>query len=371
MNEIRETRSRKGVRLFSRLAEVFEAVQDYIGRTLKSLLVCNPSEEVRPYDGFLSPAYLSFEVFTGYSLQPIPRDSAQWWMWRYSLLSRAVPMQAKFYYGSLKNAFRNSLDRTWNMPYFDPANNRIGLWGADEHTVYVPRYPVFPFTFLDRMCVVNHRFRVYCDTACSVDTVLLRALLDHDDLAWIVALPLNHPERNVGLLNLVNTMPGDYADIDRLRVYGMVVCAMSFMHIANSNVYGDYMRHPFHFVETVLEFIMANPDFIHGLEFFCIRDVIPIGIPYLRTIVKFRKPGTTVWIHHNVTATVPDTGMFAKFQQYLDNSVRCIRDGMYPLDPCLAPKPLVYVDDLEADLRRKKKKEAERKLEAERRAARR
>jgi hypothetical protein len=41
MNEIRETRSRKGVRLFSRLAEVFEAVQDYIGRTLKSLLVCN------------------------------------------------------------------------------------------------------------------------------------------------------------------------------------------------------------------------------------------------------------------------------------------------------------------------------------------
>ena len=96
MNEIRETRSRKGVRLFSRLTEVFEAVQDYIGRTLKSMVKTSESDVVYPYNNFLRPAYLSFEVFTGYGLRPIPRDSVQWWMWRYSFLSRAVPAQAKF-----------------------------------------------------------------------------------------------------------------------------------------------------------------------------------------------------------------------------------------------------------------------------------
>ena len=347
--------------MFSSLSKVFEVVQDYIGRTLGSMIRTTESVVVYPHDGFMRPAYLSFEVFSTHRLRPIPRDSVQWWMWRYSLLCRAVPAQAKFYYAPLKTAFARSLDAHWCFPYYHALMNSMVSWRADEQLFYVRRITGHATTFLDRLIGGDNRFRMYCDIGCSVNVELLRSLLNHDGLRRISAMHLSNVFRNDNLLNIVHNLPGNYGDIERFKAYGMALCAVGFLQIANCDLTGSHMRPSFHYVQTVLEFILENPDFICGLDFSCRLIPDPYRTTYILVTTRFRKPCSPVLDNSGALVTVPDTGMLAKFQKYLDDRVRYIRDSMYPLDPCLAPKPLTYVDDLEGELRRKKKAGAARR----------
>ena len=96
-----------GRRSFGLLERVSDCVKDFVGRFMLPSVPPNPRFV---HDACLLPAYSLFHSLTYMKLRPIPRDSLNWWIVRYHMLTWKLPTLLSNYVHPLRNAMRWSID---------------------------------------------------------------------------------------------------------------------------------------------------------------------------------------------------------------------------------------------------------------------
>lgn len=323
------------------LDRVSDCVKEFVGR---SMLPSVPPDPIFVHDACLLPAYNLFHSLTYRKLRPIPRDSLNWWIVRYHMLTWKLPTLLSNYVQPLRNIMRGMIDGDLNMRYREIEGSGWYFCGVDEPRFFVIRQTGDDLTFLDRLAnVLDVNYRCYDITRDEMPIKMLSAVCEDEgisDLLIHIASEFDTPRT---MLSIVHNMAGDYSDSQRLVTYGMVMYALLLVRELNKNRdFHHYIprRPPMKYFELLMQFFCAHPEFVEGIYFKCRKSTTAYGMTYIRFHVHILQHGQHALTHIDIF-NVPKLNVKSMFKNFIDANVRTLKKQIGPAPPAKRPKPVI------------------------------